>query len=420
MSTTTLHDGLAALVMERCDLLGAISEEEGRLTRRSFTPALRRAHELVAGWMRAAGMEVREDAAGNLLGRYPADRSAARTLLIGSHLDSVRDAGRYDGPLGVLVGLAAVERLHRAGRRLPCAIEVAAWSDEEGLRFGASFVGSLAAVGALAPAMLELQDQDGIRLGEAITAFGGAPALIPQAARRPSDLLGYLEVHIEQGPLLEARGLPLGVVSAIQGITRAALRLQGTAGHAGTTPMGMRRDALCAAAAIVLAVEAAGRATPGLVATVGQIAALPGAGNVIPGAATLSLDVRHQDDGARLAAVAALRAEAGRIAAARGVELAWEERQRTAAVPMAPALRERLRRAVAAAGHEPAELPSGAGHDAMILARITDAAMLFVRCKGGVSHNPAEAVAAADVAAAIAAVGAFLDELAGDGDTVTR
>jgi allantoate deiminase len=412
MSDTPTCEALAAQVLERCAVLGAISEEEGRLTRRSYTPALRRANDQAAAWMRAAGMEVREDAAGSLVGHYPADRSAARTLLIGSHLDSVRDAGRYDGPLGVLVGVAAVESLHRAGRRLPFAVEVVAWADEEGLRFGASYLGSMAAAGCFDQSLLELKDQDGVALAEAMAAFGGDPQLIAQDARRPADLLAYLEVHIEQGPQLEARDLPLAVVTAIQGSTRAALRLAGTAGHAGTVPMELRRDALCAAAEIVLAAEAAARATPGLVATVGQIAALPGAGNVIPGAAALSLDIRHPEDATRLAAVAALHARAEAIAAARSVDLTWDELQSSAAVPMAPALRERLARAIAAAGHTPCELASGAGHDAAILARVADAAMLFVRCAGGISHNPAESVALPDVAAAIAAVCAFLDDLA--------
>jgi allantoate deiminase len=407
----TLHD-LAATLLQRCDELGTLSEEEGRLTRRSYTPAMRRAHTLVAAWMREAGMAVAEDAVGNLVGRYPADRPRAKTLLIGSHLDSVRDAGRYDGPLGVLLGIAAVQSLQRAGRRLPFAVEVAAWADEEGLRFGASFLGSLASVGAFPPALLELKDQDGIRLAEAIAAFGGDPGRIPAVARRPGELRGYLELHIEQGPLLEANDLPLGIVTAIQGATRATLQLTGSAGHAGTVPMELRRDALCAAAELVLAVEATARATPGLVATVGQLEVRPGAGNVIPGAATLSLDVRHQDDAARLAAVEAIRARVAAIAAARGVSLSWEELQRTAAVPMAPGLRARLAAAMAACGLRPFELPSGAGHDAAILARVTDAAMLFVRCAGGVSHNPAEAVRADDVAAALAVLCAFLDGLA--------
>lgn len=398
--------------MARCDELAALSEEEGRLTRPSYTPALRRAHGLVGGWMAAAGMAVGEDAVGNLVGRYEAERPGARALVIGSHLDTVRDAGRYDGILGVLVGLAAVEALAGQGRRLPFAIELVAFADEEGLRFGASFLGSLAFSGRFDPALLELVDGDGVTLGAAIAGFGGDPGALLAAARRPADLLAYVEVHIEQGPLLEARGLPLGVVSAIAGAARLNLELSGTAGHAGTVPMDLRRDALCAAAEVVLAAEAVARATPGLVATVGQLAARPGAGNVIPGAATLSLDVRHQDDRRRRAALAELRARAQAAAAARGVELMWEVQQDRPAVPMAPALRAGLARAIAAAGYTPLELPSGAGHDAAVLAELTSAGMLFVRCAGGISHNPAEAVAQADVAAAIAALGHFIEGLA--------
>jgi allantoate deiminase len=412
MIAAAMLQNLAATVMARCDQLGAISEEEGRLTRRSYTPAMRRAHALVAGWMHDAGMTVAEDAVGSLIGRYEADQPGARTLLIGSHLDSVRDAGRYDGPLGVLIGLAAVAALHAQGRRLPFAIELLAWADEEGLRFGTSYLGSLAATGSFDPALLTLIDQEGVTLGEAIAAFGGVPERIASAARLPDELLGYLEVHIEQGPLLEARGLPLGIVTAIQGATRANLTLTGRAGHAGTVPMELRRDALCAAAEIVLATEQLAHTTSGLVATVGQLDLRPGAGNVIPGAATLSLDLRHPHDEMRLAGVAMLRARAEAIAAARDIRLAWEELQSTTATPMSATLRTRLATAVAAVGAPPFELPSGAGHDAAILARITDAAMLFVRCVGGVSHNPAEAVAVADVATAIAAVGVFLDDLA--------
>jgi allantoate deiminase len=408
-----MSDELARLVMERCEVLGAISEEEGRLTRRSLSPAMRTAHDLVAGWMRAAGMTVREASGGNLVGAYPADRPGTRTMIIGSHLDTVRDAGKYDGPLGVLVGLAAVERLGRGGRRLPFAVEVVAFTEEEGLRFP-SFLGSRTMAGNLNPAMLNVPDAAGVTVAEAIRAFGGDPSLIAKDARRPGDLLGYLEVHIEQGPLLEGRGLPVGVVTAITGLGRSGLTFTGAAGHAGTVPMEMRRDALCAAAEFVLAAESYARGVPGLVATVGQIAVSPGASNVIPGAAVLSLDLRHQEALARLEGLAELRRRAEAIAAARGLALAWDGGHGQDAVPMAPALRERLRAAVIAAGHEPAELPSGAGHDAAIMAGVTDAAMLFVRCKGGVSHNPAESVAAEDVAVAIDVVSRFLDGLAGE------
>lgn len=403
---------LAARIMARCDALGSLSEEAGRLTRPAFTPALRQANDLVASWMRQSGMQVHEDAIGNLVGRYAAARPDARVLLLGSHLDSVRDAGRYDGPLGVLVGLAAVERLHRDERRLPFAVEVVAFADEEGLRFGASYLGSQVMAGSFNPALLETRDGDGVRLLEAIQAFGGNPARLLEGARLPDTLLAYCEVHIEQGPLLEARGQPLGVVSAIAGATRATLQFAGTAGHAGTVPMELRQDALCAAAELVLAAERLARATPGLVATVGQLAVAPGASNVIPGAVTLSLDMRHQDDGVRAAGVAALRASADQIAQRRGVTLHWHELQASAAVPMDAGLRARLKRAVLAAGYEPAELPSGAGHDAAMMARVAPTAMLFVRCHGGISHNPAEAVESADVAAALAALGHLVDDLA--------
>jgi allantoate deiminase len=372
---------------------------------------MRQAHDLAASWMRAAGMTVHEDSVGNLVGTYPADRSNARSLIVGSHLDTVRDAGTYDGPLGVLVGLAIVERLQREGRRLPFAIEVVAFTEEEGLRFP-SFLGSQAMAGRFDPATLKVPDADGVTVAEAIRVFGGAPDLIAQDARKPHDLIGYLEVHIEQGPLLEQRGLPVGVVSAITGLSRSSLTFTGVAGHAGTVPMLMRRDALCAAAEFVLAAEAYARSAPGLVATVGQLAVSPGASNVIPGAVTLSLDLRHQEGPARMVGLNELRRRAEAIATSRGLALAWGDGHGQAAVPMAAALRERLAAAVAAAGHEPLELPSGAGHDAAVMAGVTDAAMLFVRCAGGISHNPAESVTVEDVAVAIEVVSRFVDGLA--------
>ncbi len=408
-----MPDNLAQLVMERCDALGTISEEQGRLTRRSLTPAMRAAHTLVSGWMRAAGMTVSEDNIGNLVGTYPADRSAARALIIGSHLDTVRDAGKYGGPLGVLVGLAAVERLHRAGRRLPFAVDVVAFTDEEGLRFHTSFLGSRAMAGSFDPAALELRDEDGVTVAEAIRAFGGDPDFIRQDARRPQSLLGYLEVHIEQGPQLELANLPIGVVSAITGISRSTLTFSGAAGHAGTVPMPLRRDALCAAAEFVLAAEHYARGAPGMVATVGQLTVAPGASNVIPGAATLSLDLRHQEDPVRLVGLGELRRRAEVIAASRDLALAWEDVQGQAAAPMASNLRDLLAASVAACGYPSIYMSSGAGHDAAVMAGATDAAMLFVRCKGGVSHNPAESVTTEDVGVAINVVGRFLAGLAG-------
>jgi allantoate deiminase len=405
-------DQYARTVMQRCDALAAFSEEPERLTRRFATPALRQANEAVAGWMRAAGMHVRQDAIGNLIGRYEAAQPGGKTLLLGSHLDSVRDAGRYDGPLGVLVALAAVERLHQQGARLPFAIEVLAFADEEGLRFHTTYLGSQVFVGRFDPATLDLRDKDGISVAEAIRDFGGDPGQIAASRRDSDDLLSYCEVHIEQGPVLEAENLPVGVVTAIASQSRLSVRFTGVAGHAGTVPMHLRRDALCAAAEFALAVEALARQTPGLVATVGQLDVQPGASNVIPGAVTLSLDVRHQDDAVRAQAVERLREQAGQLAAARAVDLSWLPVQENGAVPCTPALADLLARAIEARGYRVRQLPSGAGHDGVMLSTIAPIAMLFVRCKGGVSHNPAESVDPADVAVAIDVLSRFLELLA--------
>ena len=398
----------AHTVMSRCDTLAGFSEEPDRLTRRFGTPALRDANAAVAEWMRAAGMDVRQDTLGNLIGRYQSQLSSAKTLLLGSHLDSVIDAGRYDGPLGVLVGLACVQRLHDQGRRLPFAIELFAFADEEGVRYHTTYLGSQAVAGTLAPATLELADADGITVAEAIRAWSGDPDRLADARRNRDDLLGYCEVHIEQGPVLEARNLPVGVVSAIAGQSRVAVSFTGVAGHAGTVPMDLRQDALCAAAELILAAEALAPDTPGLVATVGQIDARPGASNVIPGRTTLSLDVRHQDDARREQALAQLRARAEQIAAARRVALDWRIAQESRALACDPALTERLAQAVAALGYSPLSLPSGAGHDGVAMSALTPIAMLFVRCKGGISHNPAESVDEADVGVAIDVLGQFL------------
>jgi allantoate deiminase len=411
MATTIEADARA--VMERCDILGGISEEPGRLTRRYATPAMRQANEAVAEWMRAAGMTVKQDIIGNLRSYYPGSQPRARALLLGSHLDTVRDAGKYDGPLGVLVAIACVQRLRERGERLPFAIEVLAFADEEGLRFHSAYLGSRAVAGTLDPEMLDIADAEGITLAEAIRAFSGDPDRLAADKRARDDLLGYCEVHIEQGPALEAANLPVGMVSAIQGQSRFAASFTGEAGHAGTVPMDLRRDALCAAAELVLAAEALARAQPGLVATVGQIAAQPGASNVIPGTVTLSLDVRHPDNTVRQAACWHLRERAEQIGAARQMALDWQSVADHPTVPCAPDLTRLMGEAIRSAGYPVRPLPSGAGHDAVALADLTDVTMLFVRCKGGISHHPAEAVAVADVAVAIEVLEQFLGLLAG-------
>jgi allantoate deiminase len=372
---------------------------------------MRRANEQVGAWMREAGMQVRTDAICNLIGRYEGTDAGAGTLLLGSHLDSVRDAGRYDGPLGVLVALACVERLHRARRRLPFAVEVIAFTDEEGLRYHTSFLGSSAVAGIFNRDWLQLQDADGITMEQTIRDAGGDPEAIESCRYDPKAVLGYCEVHIEQGPRLEDLDLPVGVVSGIASSNRATVVFRGVPGHAGTMPMRLRRDALCAAAEFVLEVERVGLAQEGLVATVGQIEAQPGASNVIPGQVTLSLDIRHEDGALRAQAYEALRAHAGAIAERREVLLEWTLVQEGPATPCTPALVERMADAVASLGYPVQRLASGAGHDCVALAQLTGVAMLFVRCKGGISHNPAESVKVEDIAVAIDVLSHVLDSL---------
>jgi allantoate deiminase len=398
---------IASTVMERCELLGNVSEEADALTRPYGSKAMREANEIVSGWMRGAGMTVNQDAIGNLIGFYQG--TGDRTLVLGSHLDTVRDAGRYDGILGVMVAIACVQQLHDRGEWLPFSIEVAAFSDEEGLRFGTTYLGSSVYAGAFEEERLNLQDQDGVTLREAVRAFGGDPDILKVEGRRGGDLLGYCEVHIEQGPVLEEHDLPVGIVTVISGQSRVGLVFGGEAGHAGTVPMEGRQDALCAAAEFVLEVERAARDEPGSVATVGEIAAFPGAANVIPGRTELSLDVRHPDDEVRERLRDHLKARAEEIAAARGCDHEWLLRQEIPAVLVDPDLSALLARAVEDSGMDVHRLPSGAGHDAAQVAGLAPVAMLFVRCKEGISHNPAESVAQEDVGVAVEAMGRFLE-----------
>ena len=398
--------------MERCDELGAVSEDPDRLTRPFASDAMRRAHELVSGWMTSAGMEVRRDNVGNLRGRYEATVPGAPVLLTGSHLDTVRGAGKYDGPLGIVVAIAAVEALNEAGRRLPFSIEVIGFADEEGLRFGSTYLGSRAIAGTFDPNDLKRVDDQGTTMAEAITAFGGDPAQIADDRWRGGTLLGFVETHIEQGPVLEARRLPVGVVSAIAGQSRYALTFKGEAGHAGTVPMNGRRDALAAASEFVLAAEAEAREQTGVVATVGKLDVHPGASNVIPGQVDLTLDVRHAEDSARLQSCGRILERGQDIAVQRNVTVTVKPVSENSAVPCSPRLTGLLSHAMQDAGLEVLQLASGAGHDGVAIAPLTDFAMLFVRCKGGISHHPAESVAVEDVAVAIDVLSRFLERLA--------
>lgn len=370
---------------------------------------MRACHQQIEDWMRPLGMTVTIDAAGNLHGLYPGTEGVAHKLLIGSHLDTVPDAGAYDGILGVMLAISLVESLE--GRRLPFAIEVVGFSEEEGVRFGVPFIGSRALVGRLDQELLSWRDSNGVSVAEAVLSYGLKSSEIP-AASLPEEVLGYLEFHIEQGPVLEHRGLPLGVVEAIVGQTRMELVFTGFPNHAGTTPMALRRDALVAAAEWTVAVETRAREMPGLVATVGALDAKPGAANVIAGECRATLDVRHASDAMRTQEVNAFLSSASEIAKRRGISLTSATKLVHTAAPMDSLLLREIDAAVSRAGITPYRMVSGAGHDAMVLAERVPSAMVFLRSPGGISHNPKESVLVDDVAKAIECGLHLLNQLA--------
>jgi allantoate deiminase len=395
MSTALAGAGL----MTRLDQLAALSERPDVLVRRCLTPEHAKANALVGGWMREAGMSVKTDAIGNVIGRYEGNVPGLPALLIGSHLDTVVDAGRYDGMLGVVSAIACVADLAADGTRLPFAIEVVGFADEEGTRFGATLLGSRAIAGTFDMSVLERTDADGISLSQALVRFGLDPTKLGTAARRRDEYLGYVELHIEQGPVLEAEGLAVGCVTAISGATRLAVTIKGMAGHAGTVPMAGRHDALAAAAECVLLVERRAAAEPELVGTVGRIEAGPGAVNVVPGEARFTVDLRAPADERRQAALADLLDGFDAIARRRGVTLTATKTHDAASMPCAPWLADQVRDAIEGEALSLRSLPSGAGHDGMAIGTLTDIAMIFVRCTGGISHNPAEAITAEDAEA---------------------
>ena len=396
-------------VIRRCRMLAACSDDPGFTTRTFLSDSMRKVHGMMGVWMTAAGMDVRVDPAGNLRGVYAGASTDARRLLVGSHLDTVPHAGAFDGVLGVVMGLSLVESLH--GRRLPYGIEVIGFSDEEGVRFGVPFIGSRALVGELDASLLAVQDPDGVSVAQAIRNFKLDPSRMVDA-RADANPLGYVEFHIEQGPLLESADCPVAVVDRISGRTATDVTFAGAAGHAGTTPMSGRRDAVAGAAEWIGCVEALACGTKGLLATNGRIDAEPGAANVIAGRCRLTLDVRHSDDTIRAAAVERLRLEAEEIGARRRLQVEWTLRLDQSAAPMDPQLVAVLARALEAAGAPMTVMSSGAGHDAMVLAAYMPAAMLFIRTPGGISHHPDESVNEGDVAFALATGMNFLNELA--------
>ncbi len=406
----------AARVMARCDALAEISENPGALTRVYLSPEHLRANQLVGAWMTAAGMQVWQDAVGNICGRYEAQQAGAPALLLGSHLDTVRNAGRYDGMLGVVTAIETVQYLHDRGLRLPLAIEIVGFGDEEGTRFGITLLGSRGLTGSWPASWPDITDASGISVAQAMQAAGLDAQAIASAARPVSDFIGYLELHIEQGPCLEQAGLALGAVSAINGAQRLNCAFLGEAGHAGTVPMGQRKDALAAAAEWIVFIEQhTAQQSGSLVATVGTLQCLPGAVNVIPGDVDLSLDVRGPDDGALAALLETLLHQGRAIAERRGLQFSAEKYYHIAATHCDSALQNVVQQAVTRVQGSSLTLPSGAGHDAIAIAERWPVAMLFVRCHQGISHHPAEAVAEADVAQAIQAYVEVVHNVAGRG-----
>jgi allantoate deiminase len=407
----------AQQVVNRCRKLAVFSESADGTTRTFLSPPMRQCHEEISNWLKAVGAEVQVDAAGNLRGFYAGQKAGAPRLVIASHLDTVPNAGAFDGVLGVVLAVALLEELD--GRRFPFGIEVVGFSEEEGVRFGTPFIGSRALVGRLDDELLRRADANGISVRAAIEAFGLDTSKLRDAALHDG-VLGYVEFHIEQGPVLESLKLPLGVVEAIAGQTRMEFTFSGRANHAGTTPMNLRRDAVAAAAEWILAVEQTAKSVQGLVATVGMIEARPGATNVIAGEARLSLDARHKSDEALASASVSLIQRAQQIAASRGLSGHHEFLLNQKGVAMDSFLVNQIEDAVRKTGCEPYRMTSGAGHDAMILAEKVPAAMIFLRTPGGISHHPAETVETEDVAKAIEGGLHLLEQLANSSEFLKR
>lgn len=397
-------------IVDRIQMLGNISSEPDRLTRIFLSEEHRKAADLLIFWMTEAGMQARLDAIGNVVGRYEGDTPRARSLLLGSHFDTVRDAGKWDGPLGVITAISCVSHFNKLGQRFPFAIEIVGFADEEGVRFNSTLLGSRALAGTFDESVLTTKDQDGVSMNEALARFGLDPERIGAAARIKGELLAYVELHIEQGPVLENQIRPVGIVSAISGATRLIVTLTGMAGHAGTVPMGLRQDALTGAAECIMAIEHFCETAEELVGTVGVIKAEPGAPNVIAGHVSFTIDMRAPSDSYRLRAVADIVKQIQKIATRRKLVPQIDVTHESRTVPCAPWLKEQLAAAVLAEGYPISELPSGAGHDGMAIAEIADIAMLFVRCRAGLSHHPDEHADRADVAAGARVLLKFIEE----------
>lgn len=390
--------------------LGAISSSPDHLTRLFLTPEHRRAADLVASWMREGGLKVSEDALGTVRGHWWPSGERAPRLLLGSHIDTVENAGKYDGCMGVVLAVLAIEAAAKAGLTPAYGIDVLAFGDEEGSRFPTTLSASSAVAGIFAPSVLAAQDADGVSFEDALRAYGKDPADIPGAAYDPNRVIAYVEAHIEQGPVLEVENQPLGVVSAIAGASRLSVTVTGVAGHAGTVPMRLRHDALLGAAEMALALERIAKADrDGMVATVGRVHVDPGAVNVIPARVVFTIDLRSGSDASRRDALTRFEREAHRIAELRGLGVVISAFHEVATVPCYRDLQVRLSNAVAALGHSAPVMPSGAGHDGQAISKLCPVGMLFVRCRGGVSHNPAEYTSPTDMGLAAAALVRFIE-----------
>jgi allantoate deiminase len=413
MSARTTTPLTGRTLMQRLDALAKHTEVPGEVTRTYLTPALKSAGEQLITWMTEAGLDAHFDAMGNVIGRREGARKNAPALLIGSHYDSVSNAGKYDGPYGVIAAIGAVAELQRRKIDLPFAVEVIAFGDEEGVRFKSTLLGSRALAGTLDPAVLKTEDTNGISMKQALVEFGGDPAGIKKLARKPKSALGYIELHIEQGPVLDNKDVPVGIVTAIAGASRWKIVIEGQTGHAGTVPMDLRRDAAAAAAEITLAVEVIAQDTPDLLATVGIFTTPGGAANVIPGMVELSLDIRAPDDKLRKAAIAAIKDAIKAITQRRKVKAHLTPTHDANAVSCDATLQGHLAASIEAAGLPLLHLASGAGHDAMAMADLCPVAMLFVRCgNGGISHDPRESMTAADAETGARVLVATIERLA--------
>lgn len=384
-------------LMRQADVLALFSEDPPRITRTYLSEQHKQAGEYLIVLMRRAGMTADFDALGNIVGRYEAVDPRAPVVMTGSHQDSVRNAGKYDGLFGIITAIECVRDLNARGKRLPYTLEIVGFGDEEGVRFGATLIGSKAMAGSFEPQWLDKADEQGVTMRQALTAFGGDPDAWERIDRRGRNVVAYVESHIEQGPVLLNEGLAVGVVTAIAGASRMHVNITGLAGHAGTVPMGGRQDALTAACEMILFVERYCEAQTGLVGTVGKIAAAPGAINVIPQDVEFTIDVRSGDDALRRAAVHAFQEGFADIARRRQVTVTAAPFYAADASPCDAALQKQFADAIAAHGVPVRYLPSGAGHDAMVFPAVAPTAMLFVRCgNGGISHHPDETMTAED------------------------